>query len=279
MVFESMIVVNDPGKHEHPRNLFQVDQPALQQRFEAALSPLIEQLKQDAAIIAAIQCSSLAPETLWAKSDLDLVLVTIDDCELDVIERSLVTDNINIHTHLLPRKTFQQVILGEHHNTEFHTLLTQSTLLYTHDATLANSYRAFELTCHRDNRIPLLRAGIALLPAWYKAHEWFHVHEDLDYTLLWVLSAATPLAQIEAYRHQLLPERDVIAQAMALNPAVFQLAYTDVFRMMGRPKSTILIQTAPRNNGYLSCRAHTDVVSAYFGLSGISWGTAICQHD
>ena len=49
------------------------------QQFTAALDALVEQIKEDRSILAAILCGSLSHDTVWAKSDIDLVLVTIDD--------------------------------------------------------------------------------------------------------------------------------------------------------------------------------------------------------
>ena len=51
----------------------------VQQQFATALDALVEQVKQDRSILAAILCGSLSHDTVWAKSDIDLVLVTIDD--------------------------------------------------------------------------------------------------------------------------------------------------------------------------------------------------------
>jgi hypothetical protein len=51
---------------------------------------------------------------------------------------------------------------------------------------------------------------------------------DLDYTALWILYAATPLAQIEVIGRRLLADREVIPQAMKLNPAFFKIVYSDL---------------------------------------------------
>jgi len=49
---------------------------SIQQKFSEALDALIEQVKGDASVLAAILCGSLSYDTVWAKSDIDLVLVT-----------------------------------------------------------------------------------------------------------------------------------------------------------------------------------------------------------
>ncbi len=51
---------------------------------------------------------------------------------------------------------------------------------------------------------------------------------DLDYTALWILYAATPLAKIEVIGARLLADREVIPQAMKLNPAFFESIYTSM---------------------------------------------------
>ena len=61
------------------------------------------------------------------------------------------------------------------------------------------------------------------LPPIDKAHKWFVTRGDLDYTALWILYAATPLARIEVIGARLLADREVIPQAMKLNPAFFQI--------------------------------------------------------
>jgi hypothetical protein len=62
----------------------------------------------------------------------------------------------------------------------------------------------------------------------YKAHKWLVTRGDLDYTALWILYAATPLAQIEVVGRRLLADREVIPQAMRLNPEFFRIVYTDL---------------------------------------------------
>src|SRR5262249_11073409 len=60
---------------------------------------------------------------------------------------------------------------------------------------------------------------------------------DLDYTALWILYAATPLAQIEVLSARLLVDREVILQAMKLNPAFFKTIYTEMLNAKKTQKS------------------------------------------
>ncbi len=72
----------------------------IQQKFTAALDVLVEQVKQDRSVLAAILCGSLSHDTVWAKSDIDLVLVTIDDKKVDEAGLALYADGVNVHALL-----------------------------------------------------------------------------------------------------------------------------------------------------------------------------------
>jgi hypothetical protein len=82
-----------------------------------------------------------------------------------------------------------------------------------------------------------LRAATSALPPIYKAHKFFVTRGDLDYTALWILYAATPLARIEIVGARLLADREVIPQAMKLNPALFKTIYADLLNAKKTRKS------------------------------------------
>jgi len=56
---------------------------SVHQAFTIALDALVDQIKHDRAILAVVLCGSLSHDTVWAKSDIDLVLVTIDDRKVE----------------------------------------------------------------------------------------------------------------------------------------------------------------------------------------------------
>ena len=60
---------------------------SVERQFTVALEALVEQIKGDRSVLAAILCGSLSHDTVWAKSDIDLVLVTIDDQKVDRLGR------------------------------------------------------------------------------------------------------------------------------------------------------------------------------------------------
>src|SRR5262249_33271035 len=109
---------------------------SIRQEFTEALDALVAQVKEDRSVLAAILCGSLYPDTAGAKSDIDLVLVTVDDRKTDRACLALYADGVNVHAFLLPRAEFRKTVEGSACNSFMHSLLAKGRLLYTHDPTL-----------------------------------------------------------------------------------------------------------------------------------------------
>src|SRR6185369_9826425 len=106
---------------------------------------------------------------------------------------------------------------GAARNSFLHSLLAKGRLLYTHDPTIADLFATLQEVGDRDTERQLLRAATEALPVLYKARKWLLTRGDLDYTALWILYAATPLARLEVVGRRLLADREVIPQALGLN--------------------------------------------------------------
>ncbi|MEK7834066.1 MAG: hypothetical protein AAB401_23465, partial [Acidobacteriota bacterium] len=111
---------------------------SIQQKFTDALNALIEQVKEDRSILAAMLCGSLSYDKVWAKSDVDLVLVTMDDRKVEAGGLSLYADGVNVHAMLLSRTEFRRTVEGSASNSFMHSFLAKGRLLYTHDQTIAD---------------------------------------------------------------------------------------------------------------------------------------------
>jgi hypothetical protein len=197
-------------------------------RFADSLDRLVEQVKQDRAVLAAILCGSLSYDRVWAKSDIDLVLITNEERSLDDAGFSLNADGVNVHALLMSRTAFRQVVEGSRGQSFMHSFLAKGRLLYTHDESIAALCERLGTIGERDAQLQLLRAATRALSSIYKAHKFLLTRGDLEYTALWILYAATPLAQIEVIGARQLADREVIPQALALNPAFFKTVYVDL---------------------------------------------------
>jgi hypothetical protein len=225
----------------------------IQKKFTDALNDLVAQVKEDKSILAAILCGSLSHDTVWAKSDIDLALVTIDEKKLEPSSLALNAGGVNVHAFLMTRTEFRKTVDGAIRNSFMHSLLAKGRLLYTHDETIADLCAHLHEIGERDTQMQLLAAATHALGPIDKAHKWLVTRGDLDYTALWILYAATPLARIEVMGAHLLADREVIPQAMKLNPAFFTTIYT---AMLNTKKTRKSVQAAlDAIDSYLAGRA------------------------
>jgi hypothetical protein len=233
----------------------------VQEQFSKALDKLVAQIQQDRTVLAAILCGSLSHDTVWDKSDIDLALVTVDDRKANGGGRgiSLYADGLNTHAFVMSRTEFRKTVEGSVANSFMHSLLAKGRLLYTHDESISPLWERLQLMGMRDRRIQLLRAGAGVLPLLYKARKWLVTRQDLDYSALWILHSATALARVEVIGAGLLADREVLPQAMKLNPSFFKTVYHDLLNQRKTPQSVSAALDAI--DGYLAQR--TD---ALFGL-------------
>ena len=201
---------------------------AVQERFNRALDGLIEQVKGGRSVLAAILCGSLSHDVVWARSDIDLALITIGDSKVPPGERALWADGINVHAFLIPRSQLRRLMEGALDSSFMRSLVAKGKVLYTHDPTIAELCAGLGRVGDRDASVQLLSAACHALAALYKAHKWLITRGDLEYSALYLLSAAAGLARIEVLNARQLVGREVLPDAMKLNPSFFKTVYVDL---------------------------------------------------
>jgi uncharacterized protein len=231
-----------------------------QQRFNEALEVLVAEVKRDKSILAAVLCGSLSHDVVWAKSDIDLVFITVDEKKTDSSGVALYANGVNVHALLMPRTQFRRMAEGSLRNSFMHSFIAKGRVLYTHDDTIPAMCARLQHIGERDTQIQLLRAGIQALGPIDKAHKWMVTRGDLNYAALWILYAATALARIEILSARRLMGREVIPQAMQLNPTFFKIVYSG---LLNSKKTVKNVQAAlDAIDAYLAKRA-----PALFGLA------------
>src|SRR5580693_3696677 len=102
-----------------------MDQPAIQQRFSAALDALIDRAKADRSILAVMLCGSLSHDVVWEKSDIDLMFVTVDEKHTKTSDLPLYADGVNVHALLVPRADFRKMVDGSLQHSFVHSFLSK----------------------------------------------------------------------------------------------------------------------------------------------------------
>ena len=209
----------------------------IRQEFTAALDALVSEIRKDRSILAVVLCGSLSHDTVWAKSDIDLVVVSVDDKQLKPRDLCLYADGVNVHIIPFTRTELREVIEGSRHSSFMHSFLAKGRLLYTHDETIEQLLERLQVLGERDMQIELLRAATDTVPALYKAHKWMVTRGDLEYTSLWILYAAMGLARVELISARKMTDREALPQALALNPAFFRTVYVDLLNAKKTPET------------------------------------------
>src|SRR5438067_12246346 len=103
--------------------------PPIQQKFTEALEELVAEVKRDKSILAAVLCGSLSHDAVWAKSDIDLVLITADEKKTESSGVALYANGVNVHALLMSRTQFRGIAEGSLRNSLMHTFLTKRRVL------------------------------------------------------------------------------------------------------------------------------------------------------
>lgn len=211
------------------------DLTEIRQRYETALEALITQVKQDTTILAAVLLGSLSHDVVWEKSDIDLLLIT-QEVRLQHESLCLVEDDINIHVFLQTRSEFKRTLQGATQSSFIHSLLMKGRILFSRDETIEDLFADRNHVGAHDREVELLSAATLLLPGLTKAEKWLRVRQDTDYCFYWILKSLDSLARIETILAGEVTGREVIQQALKLNPDLFRILYTDLIRAEKTPE-------------------------------------------
>ena len=219
--------------------------------FNAALDAFVDKIKQDRYILAAILFGSLSYDEVWRKSDIDIVLIGKEEKKPDK-HFCLVENGVNIHAHLMSRSNFKELLEGKLQGSFTHSWFSKSTLLFSHDPTIQDYYENVGRIGSRDRDMQLLNQAQMAVYTLAKAEKWFVVKKDLSYSFLWIMYTVNNLANIEVILKGEVITREVIHQALKINPAFFNAVY---FELIHKKKDEATIEQAlERINQYLDDR-------------------------
>lgn len=227
------------------------DAANVQQRYRDALADLVLQLKRDHTVLAAILCGSLSYDEVWDKSDIDLLLICTEDLKTSK-SLSLYADGINVHALMRSRSFFKSGMQGSRHSSFFHSLLSKSTLLFSHDESIEDIYNNIHHIGARDRTAQLLDAAAHVFPSLTKAEKWLHIKQDVNYSFLWILKTVEALARVEVLQQGEITTREVLQQALRHNPEFFEANYTGLINGKKTEKTMATALTAI--NDYLTER-------------------------
>ena len=194
-------------------------------RIMNALDTFVDKVKGDRYIIAAILTSNLAADNVWEHTNINLLLIGRDDAKC--AERySLVEDGVHINVTMYPRKQYQQTLEGGLQESELHSVLSRSRVLFSRDEVIEEWHTNLKRVGQRDRETQLINAGNGVFAQLTKAEKWCYVKKDFNYSFLYIMFVVEQLARVETIMHGEVPTRKAIYQARVYNPNFFDAVFT-----------------------------------------------------
>jgi predicted nucleotidyltransferase len=202
----------------------------LTKKYMEALDNFLDRIKQDRYVLAVILAGSLEHDLVWEKSDIDLILI-VDDMKKPRNFYSLVENGIIINAFIYNRSQFKRDFDSELSSSQFHSWISKTKLIYTRDDTLKELYDNLSGVGEGDRDLQLLKYAAFSIAGLAKAQKFLYIKKDPLYSAYFILSDMLQnLARIEVLLNGGIPLRDVIYQALVMNPEFFQRIYTDLLQ-------------------------------------------------
>ena len=126
--------------------------------YALALEMLVAKLQADRCALAAVLLGSLAYDTIWERSDIDL-LVVIQESSKKKEGVCLVEAGVNIPCAIATRSEFRRRLEGSIRGSFLHSLLLQGRMPFSRDEALSELFDARHGLADRDRAAQLLNAA------------------------------------------------------------------------------------------------------------------------
>lgn len=208
-------------------------------RYEAAVDELVADLQRDRQVVAIALFGSLAYDVVWDRSDIDLMIVVAERAGDDPGRGILCYGGVNVHALLTTRDEFKKARTGALFGSGWDSMNETSRLLFSRDPTIDALFEADHTVGARDQATVILRYACGTVGTLTKAQKWLNAKGNLEYASLWALFALQSLARIAVVRHGVRPNREVLLQALELEPDLFGPIYFD---LLNKKKTKALVR-------------------------------------
>ncbi|CAM4448450.1 nucleotidyltransferase [Paenibacillus typhae] len=192
--------------------------PELQERYRAAADSFVDRVKGDPNIIAVIVCGSLAYDTVWEKSDIDMTLI-IRDQTLQQNAYCLDEDGIIINVQLFERSSFKRGMDRLLGGSMPQSYFAKGQMVYSSDESLYDYFEDMRRMGSQDIARSLLWRSCELIDVYHKCQKWLTVRRDRRYTQFFLLKAADLIAGIELCAQGEPPTREAVLSMLERSPA------------------------------------------------------------
>lgn len=217
----------------------------IQSFFETTLEQFVAEIQQDQSIVAALLFGSLVNGFVWEKSDIDLLLIT--NHEKTPYEFHWVDVNgLNLQVTVYSRYHFKRTVEQELAGSWIQHILQTGKVLFARDPMIEEYVLQAQNLGKRDIELRMLATVAMVIGDLEKAEKILTLTGDVSQSYLFVTRLLDRLAQIEVLLHGDIPGREVIAQALQINPELFLLIFPQVILEPTTPEKLRIVLTAIR---------------------------------
>ncbi|MFW9847675.1 MAG: nucleotidyltransferase domain-containing protein [Candidatus Thorarchaeota archaeon] len=205
--------------------------------YQSAIDELQKKVEKDEYVLNLMLSGSLSYDTVWEKSDIDVMIVTRD--EPYSIRRVFIEKDVFIEGEVVTRDHFRRGTNRVTDGSIFHSYFLMSKVLFSRDDTMEDMYEDIQNIGSRDLEHILLLNYIFCKDLINKAYKALYVKEDPHFALNFIMSGIRRMANIEALMNRKIPLRESTVQALELNPDFFRIIFTDMITKSVRDKEKI----------------------------------------
>ena len=191
------------------------------ERYLNAVNEFIETAKKDVNIIAVVVMGSLANDVVWEKSDIDATVI-VRDQKISVPEFCIDADGIVLNMSVQERSSFVRML---ERGGFVNSFMSKAKVMYTTDDSITQMVEQNKHIGERDAQRSAMYAACDAVCMIEKAEKWLYVKKDYTYCRYYIIKIAESLANLEIWKAQEAPGREVLQHAQKLNPELIERFY------------------------------------------------------
>ncbi|MCL2360460.1 MAG: nucleotidyltransferase domain-containing protein [Defluviitaleaceae bacterium] len=200
------------------------DSVEIKARFEAALDSFVQKIKTDPNILAVILFGSLANDTVWEKSDLD-VYVLVRDIKLTTESFCIEEDGLTLNVHMKTEFDFKRQLERSIGGGWRISMFSKARVIYSKDDSLQDYLEKSQQVGADDKALAFFQNATYLIGIMEKIEKWLTVKDDPLYAQLWTLKAAEQYANMRLILDNKPPSREALLKVMEYAPEAISHLY------------------------------------------------------
>lgn len=186
-------------------------------RFQEALDSFIEKVKTDPNVIAVILAGSLAYDTVWHKSDMDLT-VLVREQKIETKSYCVSEDNLVLNVSLEGYSDFKRNLERGRAGGGTHSMYARAKVVYTSDESLYAFLDGIREMGEHDIVYTFFGYASWLIGDMEKVEKWLVVRRDVRYAQLYLVRCASTLADMYLIERGIPNNRESILRVLDMDP-------------------------------------------------------------